>query len=127
MTLGYKYSKPNVPIMITNLIRAYQVHASQPNVSNQGDRIGYYYYYCSSVCNAVSIRVSRCELLVFYFADHKNLNINLIKVRLVFWMQSASELSISSHCPEILIYFKKIFYFCRRCSGYDDGGGSSHL
>ena len=32
VTLGYKYTKPNMPIMTTSLIRVHQAHASQLNV-----------------------------------------------------------------------------------------------
>ena len=32
VTMGYKYTKPNMPIMTTSLIKVHQAHASQLNV-----------------------------------------------------------------------------------------------
>lgn len=44
VTLGYKYTKPNKPIMTPILFRVYQVHVSQPNVRDilvGSDKIAY--------------------------------------------------------------------------------------
>lgn len=34
VTLGYKQTKPNAPIMTPSPIKVYQAHATQPNVRN---------------------------------------------------------------------------------------------